>query len=186
MARILLISGSPRHSSHTFALTQEMALWLQKYGCSVTVFDLAETPIPLMDPAYEVNPSDYPNDSLQRFISLAENADGFVLGTPTYHNSYSGCLKNALDWLGETHFRYKPVALMCNSGGMRSVQALDHLRIVVRELSGIAIPRQIATSDADFDSHDKTLQCQSELIRDRIRLAAQELFMFIRAATLLG
>lgn len=81
---------------------------------------------------------------------IALEADAFVLGSPNYHNSYSGVLKNALDLLNMDIFRDKPVGLVGNSGGIRSTQPIDHLRIVVRGLMGVAIPIQIASCNSDF------------------------------------
>ena len=45
-------------------------------------------------------------------------ADFFILGTPNYHGSFSGILKNALDHLNMDYFKMKPVGLIGNSGGI--------------------------------------------------------------------
>ena len=49
---------------------------------------------------------------IEALKSEASRAAGFVLGSPTYHNSYSGLLKTALDHLSPDDFRGKPVALV--------------------------------------------------------------------------
>ena len=59
-------------------------------------------------------------------------ADFLILGTPNYHGSFSGILKNALDHLNMDHFKMKPVGLICNSGGIVSSEPLSHLRVIVR------------------------------------------------------
>ena len=51
----------------------------------------------------------------------------WVLGTPNYHGSYSGILKNALDHLTMDDFKMKPVGLIGNSGGIVSSEPLSHM-----------------------------------------------------------
>lgn len=64
-------------------------------------------------------------------------ADFLVLGTPNYHGSYSGILKNALDHINMDYVKMKPVGLIGNSGGIVSSEPLSHLRVIVRSLLGI-------------------------------------------------
>lgn len=108
-------------------------------------------------------------------------ADAFVLGSPLYHNSYSGALKNALDYLGIKHFRKRPVGLASHGGA--SSQAVDHLRIVVRGVLGIAITTQVCTADADFaeaPGPDGLYAVIDAGIHDRIERFAAELILFGR------
>src|SRR5438876_203322 len=75
----------------------------------------------------------------------------FVRGSPVYHNSFSGILKNALDSLSIQQFRNKPVALMsCGNSDRTGSQPCDHLRIVARGLLAVAIPTQVITLPSDF------------------------------------
>ncbi len=74
--------------------------------------------------------------------------------SPVYHNSYSGVLKNTLDHLDIPHFRNKAVGLVSH-GGDGSTQPVDHLRVVVRGLNGIATPTNVCTRKDDYgqDGH---------------------------------
>ncbi|OUJ19665.1 FMN-dependent NADH-azoreductase, partial [Corynebacterium kefirresidentii] len=51
------------------------------------------------------------------FQDKAMEADFLILGTPNYHGSYSGILKNALDHINMDYVKMKPVGLIGNSGG---------------------------------------------------------------------
>ncbi|MEJ8545801.1 NADPH-dependent FMN reductase [Brevibacillus borstelensis] len=148
--RILLISGSVAEPAHTTALIEEIAARLREKGCEADVWDLRVRPLPIADPKYHYEPEKHIDETARELIRLASQADAFVLGSPNYHNSYSGVLKNALDILNMDMFRDKPVGLVGNGGGIRSTQPIDHLRIVVRGLLGVAIPMQVASCKSDF------------------------------------
>jgi NAD(P)H-dependent FMN reductase len=78
-------------------------------------------------------------------------ADAVVLATPVYHGSYSSLLKNALDHLLGDAFAGRPVGLIANGGGPRSGGvACEHLRSVVRALSGWSTPTHVALSENDY------------------------------------
>jgi NAD(P)H-dependent FMN reductase len=90
-------------------------------------------------------------------------------------------LKSALDYLTLRDLRYRPVALASHGG--RSTQALDHLRIAVRGLLGVAIPAQICTREADFDAAvgaDGLYAVTDGDIQARILRQADELMLFAR------
>ncbi|MFD2370649.1 NADPH-dependent FMN reductase [Brevibacillus sp. GCM10020057] len=148
--RFFLISGSVSNPAHTTALIEEVADRLRKKGFEAIVWDLRKCPLPIADPMYHNEPEKNTDETVRSFVYQARYSDAFVLGSPNYHNSYSGVLKNALDILNMDIFRNKPVGLVGNGGGMRSTQPLDHLRIVVRGLLGVAIPIQVASCKSDY------------------------------------
>ena len=103
------------------------------------------------------------------------------MASPVYHNSYTGLLKNALDWLGINDFRQRPVALMSHGG--RSTQAVDHLRIVVRGVLGVAITAQVCTREDDFAAApdgDGLFELTDADILARVERVADELMTFAR------
>jgi NAD(P)H-dependent FMN reductase len=148
--RILLLCGSladPSHTLTTLLLVQER---LDELGAATTLWNVRDRPLPIADVRYQGRELENPAPLAHELTRLAAAADGYVLGSPVYHNSYSGALKNALDTLGPTQFKHKPVAFVSNGGGMRSVQPLDHLRIVIRALAAIGTPTHVATTGTDF------------------------------------
>ena len=76
----------------------------------------------MMDPGVRGDGTD--DDNLAEFLTLAAACDAFVLGTPVYHDSYSGVLKNALDHLGSASLGGKVFGLVSH-GGQRTTQAVD-------------------------------------------------------------
>ncbi|WP_442602831.1 NADPH-dependent FMN reductase [Paenibacillus sp. KN14-4R] len=178
MNRILLISGSMANPAHTTTLIQYIANQLEKRDCSITIWNLQEKPLPFLDPKFHHNPAEHPDPTVQEFVQIASKADAFVIGTPNYHNSYSGVVKNALDILNFDQFKNKPVGLVANGGGIRSTQPVDHLRIVIRGLLGIAIPVQVVTCNNDFVSENGGYQLSDETIKSRVTMFADQLVDF--------
>ncbi|MBO8164422.1 MAG: NAD(P)H-dependent oxidoreductase [Brevibacillus sp.] len=178
MIRVLLLSGSVATPAHTHALIEAVAALLKQTGCEPIIWDLRERPLPIADPDYHYEPERHPEQVVQELVSLAKAADAFVLGSPNYHNSYSGVLKNALDTLNMDHFRDKPVGLVGNGGGLRSTQPLDHLRIVVRGLLGVAIPIQVASCRHDFERQADKYVITADDLKQRIAAFTQQLVTY--------
>jgi NAD(P)H-dependent FMN reductase len=183
--QILILSGSVRRPSHTFALSRFVEGALSERGARVVLWDFREAPLPIADPAYHADPRRHPDPVVQRLAETADACDGFIWASPVYHNSYSGVLKNALDTLTIPHFSYKPVGLM-GHGGDRTTQAVDHLRIVVRGLLGVALTTNVCTTAEDYqnagegeeEGEGEGYALASEPIKERVGHFADELVEF--------
>lgn len=90
----------------------------------------------------------YPSD-VARLRAEVKQADGIILGTPEYHGSLSGVLKNALDLMGFDEFEGKMIGLVGVSGGqMGAFDALKTLRNIGRALHAWVIPEQASIPEA--------------------------------------
>ena len=147
--RMVLISGSTRELSSTSTLLDYLADLLSHQGAQIVHWHLGHRPLPIADPQYHQQPLEHPDLTVREFVSAVDQSDGVVFGSPIYHNSYSGVLKNALDHLAIPQIAYKAVGLTSH-GGNRTSQAVDHLRIVTRGLQGVAIPTQVCTAREDY------------------------------------
>ena len=173
--RVLVLTGSVRVPSYTRILSREVGRVLTSIGVDVVHWDLRDLTLPIANPEYHKSAASHPDPKVVKLDNEARIADAFVLATPVYHNSYSGVLKNALDFLNiEPHFQSKPVGLISH-GGDRSPQAVDHLRIVVRGLNAIATPTQVCTQVADFESDGNEYRIVDEGILRRIYRFSEEL-----------
>jgi NAD(P)H-dependent FMN reductase len=184
--RILLIGGSLGHPSHTLTTLLLVQRRLHAAGAHTDLWNVRDRPLPVANPRFQGNERANPDPVVQQLVRLADAADGFVIGSPVYHNSYSGALKNALDNLGPPQFRRKPVAFVSNGGGMRSVQPLDHLRIVVRALSGFGTPTHVATTGSDFADAPESPTGYRLIAPDaleRVDLLVEELLWFVERLT---
>ncbi len=175
--RILSIVGSPRPTSRVRVGLEALRAALAELGVENPVWNLGQTPLPFMDPDTRGQPE--PRDpNLARFLALARASDGYVLGSPIYHNSYSGWLKNAIDHLSSRDLAGKAFGL-ASHGGHRSQQAVDHLRIIVRSVQGVAIPTNLCTDEEDFTQDEEgELHLTALPIIERVRRLAEELAEF--------
>jgi azobenzene reductase len=173
--RILLLGGSLARPSRTAALMRAMERVLAVGGGATCRWDIAQRPLPPVQPGLDADP---PDPDRRALLVAADAADGLVIASPLYHNSYSGSVKDALDHLSPRQLTGKPVALLSNSGRRISSQALDHLRAVVRALHAIAIPRQVVTVDGDYVLDGDQYRLDSPEIDARLQQLAVELLWF--------
>lgn len=174
--KVLLISGSVGIQSCTRTFLQYLQELLQASGVETVLWDLGETPLPIAVPEYHNRQAKHPELAVRQFNKIVQEVDGFILGSPMYHGSYSGVLKNALDNLPPQGFMQKPVGLVSHSSNVRScVVPCDNLRPVVRSLSGYSTQMQIGTTDADYKVDGKIMTLRSAKIKGRAKELINEL-----------
>ncbi|WP_380675166.1 NADPH-dependent FMN reductase [Salinigranum sp. GCM10025319] len=140
MTHVLAVCGSRREESYT-RVGLEVALdEAAKAGASTALLDLREVDLPPLDADLDAEEQ---GDGA-RLLAAVDEADAVLLGTPVYHGSYSGVLKNALDYCGFDEFEGKTVGLLAVAGGSFPVTALDHLRSVCRALDCWVVPHHAA------------------------------------------
>ncbi|EFM10356.1 NADPH-dependent FMN reductase [Paenibacillus curdlanolyticus YK9] len=166
---IVIIAGSNRKDATSTKLAEYANKYLTKQGHLVQLFDLYKQPLPFYSP--DVTPE--PDGAVAELQQAMLQADGVILATPEYHGSISGVLKNALDFLGQTHFNGKTVLSASSAGGPIGTSSLLQLQAIVRNLHGVNSPEWIsigygqhsALSEASGDYE------QSNPVFDRIHLA---------------
>jgi NAD(P)H-dependent FMN reductase len=111
------------------------------------------------------------------FAERVRSADAIVLGTPLYHGSYSGVLKDALDLLASDGFDDKPVGLVSHGAGIRACTLpCEHMRAIVRAMGGVSTQSQIGTTKSDFESNaEGTRTLVNPDILARVETMAREL-----------
>ena len=176
--RVLTIVGSMGEHSCTAALAEAVSIALEARGVEVDRWNLRAKPLPFVDPLFHGSPERHARPEVREFVDKVSGADAIVIASPDYHNSYSGVVKNALDHLNFDQIRDKPVGLLSHGGG-RSPQPVDHLRIVVRALYGLAIPTQVCTAKEDYTvGSDGGWRLRSADIEIRIERFVEELFKY--------
>ena len=136
------IVGSLRDASYTRIGVERALNGATEAGATTELLDLREYNLPVFD-ADNRDAGDAPE--LTRTV---READSILLGTPVYHGSYSGPLKNALDYCGFDEFENKTVGLLAVAGGGFPITALEQLRSVCRALNCWVIPHQAAIPKA--------------------------------------
>ncbi len=167
--RIAGISGSLRQGSYTrMALTIALKA-AEGPTCETDLIDLRE---------FELGFADGMGDRLgispevQRLRDRLRQADGMIVGTPEYHGSFSGVLKNALDLTGFAEWEGKMIALIGVSGGrIGAHNALNSLRDIGRSLHAWVIPEQVAIPEA-YKCFDATGDIKDHILEKRLHEVA--------------
>lgn len=127
--QVVAIAGSLRKGSVHKRLVRAAAVHAPE-GVEILHFDLAAIPLYNMD--IEADPPQAVTDLKERIRA----ADGLLIAVPEHNYSYSGVIKNAIDWVSrpvtEQPIRGKPVALMSAAPGiLGGARAQYHLRQVL-------------------------------------------------------
>lgn len=134
---VVALCGSLRDESTTRIALQAVLSASTSAGATTELVDLRSYDLP------PLNAVDGTVEDANRLRTRIAAADSIVLGTPNYHGSFSGALKNALDYCDRDAFEGKTVGLLEVAAGEFPGSALMHLRIVCRTLQGWALPTEI-------------------------------------------
>lgn len=158
---VVAVCGSLREKSYTRMGLETALEGAEAVGADTRLLDLREYDLPTLNPDRE---SQGDSETVTREI---RESDSVLLGSPMYHGSYSGVLKNALDHCGFDEFEGTTIGLLAVSGGSFPLTALDHLRSVCRALDAWVLPHQAAVPNAHAAFSDG--RPRDEGLDDRIR-----------------
>ncbi|MFC6953258.1 NADPH-dependent FMN reductase [Halorubellus litoreus] len=183
---VVAVCGSRRDASKTKVVLRAALAAARDRGADTRLVDLD---------AYDLPPFDADAPDVGDATTLREvvaGADAVLLGTPNYHGSYSGVLKNALDYLGRDEFGGKTVGLVEVAGGRFPGSALAHLRTVARTLNAwtlpveVAVPSSHSTVRADGIADDDVAERVEALGTDVVEYARVDDHPRYRAASTAG
>lgn len=143
---VIGICGSLREESYTRRALTISLEGAEEVGAEVKLIDLRDYQLIFSDG--KEHEEDYPEDvfTLRQEV---EEAKGIILGTPEYHGSFSGVLKNTIDLMGFPEFEAKIIGLVgVSGGGLGAVNALNGLRVVGRALHAWVLPEQVSIPQA--------------------------------------
>jgi FMN reductase len=143
---VAALSGSLRNGSYTSAALRIALEGAKRFGAETRFLSLNDYDLGLHCGIVEACP-DHPD--VLRFRAEIKAADGLIVGTPEYHGSFSGVLKNALDFLTFEEMEGKMIGLVGVSGGaMGAFGAMTGLRAVGRALHAWVVPQQATVPEA--------------------------------------
>jgi len=156
---IIAICGSLRAKSHTRRALEHVLKGAEEVGVEVELIDLREYNLVFCDGNTS---NEYPDDVLT-LRQKVKDAHGVILGTPEYHGSYSGVLKNALDLMGFEEFEGKMIGLVgVSAGALGANNAISTLRSVGRALHAWVVPDQVSIPLADVVFKDDSVEADTE------------------------
>ena len=159
------VCGSIRGSSYARMALKIALQGAEEVGAQTQLIDLREYDLIFCDG--KEDETSYHADVFKLRKELRQ-AQGIILGTPEYHGSFSGVLKNALDLMGFDEFEGKMIGLVGVSGGqMGALDALNSLRNIGRALHAWVIPEQTSISQA-WDAFDENGNLKSSELNNRL------------------
>lgn len=182
--RILAFSGSARRESFNQRLVEFAATNARAAGAEVTVINLRDFPMPIMN--QDIEREEGPPENATRLKTLFIEHDGLLLAAPEYNSSITPLLKNTLDWVSRrvgdeppmVAYRNKTAALLSASPGrLGGLRGLVHTRAILSTLGMLVMPGQasISSAAAAFDEngallHDYDRNTVNSLVGDFITL----------------
>ncbi len=122
--KVLLVNGSPHKDGATNLALEEVSKTLNKNGIDTEIFWIGNKAISgcIGCGACFKTKRCFINDKVNEFMEKAEEADGFVFGSPVHYAGPSGFIKSFMDrcFYGKGYaFEYKPAAsiVSCRRGG---------------------------------------------------------------------
>jgi NAD(P)H-dependent FMN reductase len=166
---VLAVVGSLQRNSVTRVVIQHVADQLTAAGCNVDVLDFLKEPMALYNPdtAHEL-------PGYSELQARVDRADVVFLGSPDYHGSLSGAMKNFLD-----HFWHEFAGkLFANivASHEKGLTVIDQLRTIARQCYAWTLPYGVSFTE-EVDVKD------GEIVSDNLK---KRLDMLIRDARVYG
>lgn len=178
---IVAVGGTLRPGSTTEKAMQHVLNAAERDGARTRLISGPALQLPI----YQPESSDRADDARDLVAQLAL-ADGIILGSPGYHGSISGLVKNALDYAEDLRSNKRPyfsgraVGCIATAGGWSgAVNTLSALRDIVHALRGWPTPlgAAINSSERVFDEHGR---CLEPRVANTLDLIAAEVMGFAR------
>lgn len=154
--KIVAFSGSLRRDSLNQKLAMRVAEGAREAGAEVTVISLRDYPLPLYD--FDVQCSSGLPEQARRLKQLFREQHGFIIASPEYNGSYSGVLKNMIDWVSRAEAPGEPsnavfagkLAALCSAspGAFGGLRGMMPLRLLMAAIGLMALPDQVLVPNA--------------------------------------
>jgi len=166
--KVLAVVGSLQRASVTRVVLHELVELLEQAGCATDLVDLGIEPLPLYNPDISRKGEVY-----LRLKPRVEAADVFILGTPDYHGSLSGAMKNFLDhfWHEFTGKLFGTVVASHEKG----LTATDQLRTMARQCYAWTLPYGVSLAEK-VDVKDGHVT--SDTLRQKLEMMAHDLRVY--------
>lgn len=179
--RVVGIGGTTRPTSSTESCVRFVLEALEERGVATSAFGGPElSRLPLYAPERPER-----TDDARRLVTALRQADGVVIGSPGYHGTVSGLVKNALDYTEDlnrderVYFTGMPVGCIATGWGWQAVvSTLQTLRTITHSLRGWPTPlgAGVNTSTPIFDDHGT---CIDESTSSKLTTVADEVLAFL-------
>ena len=165
---VMAVVGSMQGKSITRVAVRHVADGLEAAGCTIDWLDLAEANLPMVNTDTTFGAAHY-----APLKARVEAADVFVLGTPDYHGSISGAMKNFLDhfWKEFTGKLFAPMVASHEKG----LTVHDQMHTVARQCYAWSLPYAVSFMEKEDVADGKIV---SEKFRDRLEMMIADIQVY--------
>ena len=176
---IVAIGGTLRSGSSTERAMQHVLRTAENAGARTRLISGPALQLPMYQPDQTERSA-----AARELVAQLALADGIILGSPGYHGSISGLIKNALDYAEDLrgdarpYFSGRAVGCIATAGGWSgAVNTLSALRDIVHALRGWPTPLGAAINTAErvFDENGT---CLVPRVAETLDLMAGEVMSF--------
>jgi FMN reductase len=178
---IVAVGGTLRANSTTERAMRYVLAAAEHAGATTKLISGSSLQLPLYQPD---NPER--SDGARELVAQLARADGIILGSPGYHGSISGLVKNALDYAEDLrtdvrpYFSGRAVGCIATAGGWPgAVNTLGALRDIVHALRGWPTPAGAAINSSDR-AFDENGVCLVPRVAQMLQSIADEVLSFAR------
>lgn len=162
--KVLAVVGSLQRGSTTRVVIRHVAQQLSGAGCAVDLLDFQKEPLALYNPDTAHDLPGYAD--LQARV---ERADLIILGTPDYHGSLSGAMKNFLDHFWREFAGKLFVTIVASHE--KGLTVTDQLRTIARQCYAWTLPYGISFTEGTDVENDKLV---NEAFRQRLEMMLRD------------
>jgi chromate reductase len=172
--KVLSFQGSLREKSFNKYLLENLKD-ISEDIIDLNIFDIADIPL------YNEDLWNNPPSSVLNFKKDVDRYNSIIISTPEYNYSYSGVLKNSIDWLSRNPniLNRKVVGIMgASTGAIGTARAQLLLRSTLATLNTYVMPKPeifLSFAESKF-SQDGKLTDKDSI--DRIRIYSEEFVKF--------
>ena len=160
---VIIVLGSVRKGRQSDKIASYLKSKLEEKNISTDLLDLSEDPLPILE--------DKSGQSLQieerigQVSKRLHRADAMIFVSPEYHGSFSGVLKNALDYFW-AEFKKKPIGVVTVSAGkLGGINASTQLQHVILSLGAYPLPIKLLVAEVQQAFDESLLPLGTSLAR---------------------
>ena len=154
---IVALGGTLRPTSGTAAALERALTHATALGARTTLLTGPAIDFPNYEPEAAGG-----NVRIQSFLRALRDADGIIIGSPGYHGTLSGLVKNALDHVellrrdDRVYFDGMPIGIVATAAGWQAaVATMATLRTVAHALRGWPTPVGVAVNTIEDGAIEK-------------------------------
>lgn len=177
--KITILYGAIREGRLSIRAAKAVKKALEQSGkFEVTFIDIKEYNLPVME--NRLKDMENPPANLLEMSEKLSSADGIIFVTPEYNNSYSGALKNAVDYFTK-EWGKKPIGVVCGSNGKQGgINASNLLQLLILAIMAFPMPYKLLVPELD-KSLDEDGNPMNETMAKNLTRFVQEYAWFVEA-----